>query len=189
MRFVLLYWITTVFFIGSAYAGAGKHRHHDVHVHGSGELNIVQEGRMLMIDLNLPAMNVVGFEHKPKSQKQKQALQSAKKSLNNGGELFVPTAAAACQLQSVDVDSALLEIEHHEEHHPHHQHEDEGESEHAEFSVIYEFSCKKVAQLRDVKVNLFNRFPSTEYLKAQVITESKQTGMKLSQKNSVITLK
>ncbi len=47
------------------------------HVHGLGTLQLVMEGNRLTIELCLPAMDVVGFEHAPREAKHKEAVKKA----------------------------------------------------------------------------------------------------------------
>ncbi len=47
------------------------------HVHGVGTLQRVLEENSLSVELRLPAINVVGFEHAPNDAQQKAAVQNA----------------------------------------------------------------------------------------------------------------
>ncbi len=47
------------------------------HVHGVGTLQLVLEENSLSVELRLPAINVVGFEHAPNDAQQKAAVQNA----------------------------------------------------------------------------------------------------------------
>ena len=112
------------------------------HEHGAANLDVLLDGAMLYIDLDTPAANVLGFEHAPSTDEQRDAVQSARASLESG-ELFVPDAAAGCSLESADVQIGLAEdAEHDGDHHDedHHgeddhdddHHDDEHEDEHGD---------------------------------------------------------
>ena len=47
------------------------------HVHGVGTLQLVLEENSLSVELRLPAINVVGFEHAPNDAQRKAAVQNA----------------------------------------------------------------------------------------------------------------
>ncbi|MGL5463191.1 MAG: ZrgA family zinc uptake protein, partial [Aeromonas veronii] len=62
-----------------AAAAFGAHANHDeheshshgAHEHGHGHLNLVVDGDQLMIELQAPAADLVGFEHAAKSDEEK----------------------------------------------------------------------------------------------------------------------
>ncbi len=149
---------------------AGEHEgsHHKAHEHGVGLLNIAVEGRELHIVLESPAMNLVGFEHQPRDDKQRAAVQQAVARLKAGDTLFIPSAEADCSLAEAEVESGLLEGHGHQE------------AAHADFVASYRFDCTKPVALRNITVKLFTTFPATEELAVQLLTEHTQSGMTLS---------
>lgn len=171
-------------------AGDHNHRDHDAHVHGVGQLNIAVEKNHLHIELSSPAMNIVGFEHQPRDEKQQQAVKNAVATLKAGEQLFVAPAAAACTLQEAEVETGLMKEHNEHEHHDHdhgHQHDHEEEETHADFVAHYAFECAKPGQLSEISVKLFEAFPATEELDVQLLNGSKQSAMELNAKQSRIT--
>ena len=107
-------------------------RQHDAHVHGEVELNIAQDGQELLIEITAPGADVVGFEHAPENDQQKQTLAQAVKTLNSANLVFSLTQAADCQLSHYSV-SHTLEDKHGEHNHDeHHDHKGHGEHDHDE---------------------------------------------------------
>lgn len=108
------------------------HDHHaglSAHVHGEAELLVAVEANQLQLQLSSPAANLVGFEHKPRNEQQKQALASLQKTLADSSNLFVLPVAANCQLSEYQIGSSLLEE--HGDHEDHaHQHKDEHDDHH-----------------------------------------------------------
>jgi hypothetical protein len=158
------------------------HREHGAHEHGVAQLNVALEGNTLEIELESPAVNIVGFEHAPRDQAERQAVRSAMETLRNGPGVFALPASAACKLADVEVESALLEearehghaAEHHATAHTH-----DGEA-HADFRVHYRFHCATPDGLRYIDVQLFKLFPATEELDAQVVTPRGQRAVELN---------
>jgi len=112
-------------------------RQHDSHAHGVAQLNIVQEGAELAIELISPAANIVGFEHAPSTDEQKAAVAKAEESLTDADTLFTLPEQANCRTEHVHVESELLEENHDEhadeEHHDdEHAHEEHHDDEHAD---------------------------------------------------------
>jgi len=95
---------------------ADAKRQHEAHVHGAGTLNLVQEGKQLHVELDIPGMDLVGFEHQARTADQKKAVQDAVATLKKGDAVFRINAAAKCSIDSAEVHVALLDDEHDGDH-------------------------------------------------------------------------
>lgn len=170
----------------SALADEHDHRQHEAHEHGVGLLNIALEHDALHIELESPAMNIVGFEHKPASQKQQTAVEEAITTLRKGDRLFALNAEAGCKLLEADVDTALLDehAEHADKHREHASGKEHDEEAHADFDASYVFKCRHAATLNTIDVKLFQLFPGTEELEVQLLTDKGQTALHLTPSNS-----
>ena len=82
------------------------HREHDPHEHGRGMLDIVLEGEELVAELRIPAVNVVGFEHAPGDDAEREAVREAVARFANAAAVLVPTADAECELEDVEAEIA-----------------------------------------------------------------------------------
>ena len=181
---------------------AEEHRQFGAHEHGVGILNIAQEGAGIQIELDSPAVNIVGFEHAPNSEEEHETLDSALAKLRDGTALFILPGEAGCRLMSADAKTPLADHEggeahsvdthddqHHEAHHEegeHHNSHDhggeEGEHEeghehevaHADIDATWHFTCEQPDRLDRVGVRLFDVFPRTQRLQVQYITEKQQ---------------
>lgn len=135
------------------------HREHDPHEHGHGALDIVLEGEELVAELRIPAVNVVGFEHAPRDDTEREAVREAIARFSNAAAVLAPTADAECEIEDVEAEIAGTDHdghwrvgtrgdaeeghegedhakhEHdedeHEEGHAKHEHDEEHEEEHA----------------------------------------------------------
>jgi len=66
-----------------------KHnRQYKTHVHGAGILNWVMEGQRLQVSLKSPVINMLGFEHEPHDDSEKQQLALMIENLNNIAKVF-----------------------------------------------------------------------------------------------------
>jgi hypothetical protein len=186
-KIILCLWLS----IASTSIYAEEHRQHGAHEHGSGQLNVAVEDQQLMVELSMPAMNVVGFEHAPDNASEQQQVEKAATLLKDGTLLFAPSPAGACKLVDVVVESALLQQGHEHKadnagHEQEHQHEG---GEHADFDVSYEFNCAHPEQLSELTLSLFRSFPATQHLRTQVISKARQSGGEVNAQNHVINLK
>lgn len=184
--------LASLLFISTAAFSAEEHhehREHGAHVHGVALLNIAIDGQQLAIELESPAINIVGFEHKASSEKDKQAVITVTKQLKDGSALFVTPKQAQCQLSDSDVESVL--IEHHEDHEDHDKHEGhEGHSDgHSEFHANYAFQCKNVAALKNVNLQLLHTYSGIHKLRVQMITAHGQTATEMTADNTLLSFK
>lgn len=165
-----------------------EHRHHEAHVHGVASLNAVIEDNALYLELQSPAMNLVGFEHMPSNHEQEEAVEKTVKTLEQGDRIFTIPSAAGCKLVEAEVESPLHKEEHGDHHGDKHEHEDDAEHHehedgHSEFHATYHFQCTAPAALTYIDVQLFKLFPATEEIDAQFISDKGQGAAELNANN------
>ncbi|WP_462054140.1 zinc uptake protein ZrgA [Vibrio cholerae] len=175
-----------------------QHRQHEAHVHGQVELNIAQDGHDLLLEITAPGADVVGFEHAPQDDAQKQALEKALETLHHPEKLFVLTDKAQCEKREVLIKHTLGgeeyqhshaygEGEEHEHQHGEGEH-DHDEHQHGSFTAQYQFHCEAVDQLKQIDTQWFQYFPSTEKIQANLLTEKQQSALQLNAKQTLIKL-
>lgn len=76
-------------------------RQHDAHVHGAAEGNLVLEDTRLRLELEIPGVNLVGFEHSPRNDDQRKLLADTL-SLLERGDWLLTDPRGQCALKSVD---------------------------------------------------------------------------------------
>jgi len=191
----------------SIYALAHNHDDHDEHAsldaheHGVASMNLAIDGNQVMIELDSPAVNLLGFEHAASQPDDIAKVAAVKTQLQQADQMFELPSAADCSLTSVDLDSPLFaanehEHEHeeqaHESDHDHddaeHEHEEheEHEHQHADIEASYSFTCRQPEQLTSLQLPLFKTYPGLQRLNVQAITASGQMGAELTAENPVI---
>ena len=99
--------LASVLMAGVALAASEDgHREHDPHEHGHGALDIALEGEELVAELRIPAVNVVGFEHAPRDDAEREAVHEAVVRFANAAAVLVPAADAECELEDAEVEIA-----------------------------------------------------------------------------------
>ena len=184
------------------------HRQHGTHDHGHATLNIVQEGKNIELMLESPAANIVGFEHAPSNQDEKQILSNALETLKKGEQLFSFSPAAECAQTGFEIESELTEqMAHNDEHEDGHEddhkddhdddhkdgheesdheaHEDDHEG-HSDFDIHYQFVCDNPDSLKAIELQFFKLFPLTQEIDAQVVTDKRQFAAELSAEQSSV---
>lgn len=150
-----------------------EHGSLDAHEHGSAQLNVVLEGKALELQLESPAMNLVGFEHAAKSDTDKAKVAAARSQLEQPQALF-GLSAGDCTLSKQELESPLFAEHKHEEHHDH-------DSEHSDIHAHYSLDCQKPEELKQLNLGeLFKRFPATEKIQVQLIGPNGQQGLELT---------
>jgi len=170
------------------------------HRHGVGELNIALDGDRLMIGLVSPAADLVGFEHAPETDAQRDRVSAMRAQLNAPADLFGIAARAGCRVHATEADYgglAAVDGDHddaHEDHgdhaHDDHAHDEKhhGEDDHAGASVAHtdvrvnwSFVCDDIRQVRGIALEgYFTAFPGTETLETSVISAEGIAGTTVS---------
>ena len=146
-----------------------NHAHQEgAHVHGLAELNVALEGEQLLIQLQSPAYNIVGFEHKAGTQEEQRQLDHAMAQLRATETLFSLPSAAQCTIKNVKVHSPLLEKK------------TTDRLEHADIEAEYNYSCKSPEALTHLNVQLLAIFPLMEKITVQTVTSKGQSRVELS---------
>lgn len=171
----------------------------DSHQHGAANINVVIDGGTVFVEFESPWNNLVGFEHKPSTDAQRQAVDNAMQTLAKPAKLFVFNDSALCHVSSAEVKSTLdtdaEHDDHKEEHDDHHEHDDEhaahddhGDETHAEVIAMYTYDCTKPNKIASVRVELFDIYPGFNSIATQAAGPSGQTGVELSTSNATLDL-
>jgi hypothetical protein len=153
----------------------------DAHEHGAAQLNIVLDGKVLEVQLDSPAMNLVGFEHAAKSDADKAKISAARSELEKPHALFGLTTGD-CALSKKSLQSPLFGTSAPEHKHAHdHDHEKAHDSEHSDIAAHYTLQCQQPDDLKQLDLTeLFKRFPGTEKIQVQLIGPNGQQGLELT---------
>ncbi|GIZ11684.1 DUF2796 domain-containing protein [Pseudomonas sp. NCCP-436] len=162
--------------IAQAHDHAHEHAEHGslgAHEHGVANLNIALDGKQLEVQLESPAMNLIGFEHAARSEADKAQLENARRELEKPLTLFA-LSSNNCRNTRIELHSPLFYEGVHEHHHSH-GHDDE----HSEIHAHYQFECTN--ELKQLSLaELFKRFPATEKVQVQLIGPAGQQGLILT---------
>ena len=140
----------------------------EAHTHGEGALNIAIDSEGALIEVAIPADDLVGFEYEPSSQQEKQAVNDALEALE-AEDLFTFNAEAGCVRSSVHADFEV-------------------EGDHAEFHAELEFDCADSGAISSLSTTYFTLFPDTHELDVQVSTNAGSAGFEWEAEESSVTL-
>lgn len=158
----------------------------EAHVHGSAQMDVVQEGATVFVSLISPLADIIGFEHAPETEAQKQTMRSVYSLLQT--QAMVTMSGQGCALTDSDIDLPGADETHDDHDHDqegHDEHDDDNDHEghddhetHSELSLTLTFQCD--APPTGLTVNLFTHFPSVETITLNWISDKGQGAKKLS---------
>jgi hypothetical protein len=175
------------------------HRQLGAHVHGQGKLDIAVEGGKLAMELEVPAADIVGFEHAARTKQQRATVASARAALSKPLALFRMPPAAGCRVVSAKVRH---EVEGNDQLHGHGKDHDHGANTtasppkkgdidhagHAEFRTEYSLVCKDPAAIATIAFDYFKTFGGAQALEVNLISAKGQTRYQVTRDKPSITL-
>jgi hypothetical protein len=176
-------------------------RQHGIHEHGVASLTLAIEGTVMQVELESPAMNLVGFEHAPMSDAERKALDDALAVLADWGRLFRVPEEAGCDLEQAEVetppghldedgagrtDREPAKVPGHGHEHGHEQADDHAGAAHADIRAAYRLDCRDPGALTRLDLGLFDAFPGTERVRVQFVTPGGQGAVELTPADSVL---
>ena len=157
------------------------------HEHGVGRLNAVLDGQTLELELESPAMNLVGFEHTATTDADKAKVAAVRAQLEKPLALFSLAKAAGCEVASQKLESPLFgdkpeaDDDHDEDAKDEHHHD------HSEIHAHYSFTCATPGALKTLDLaNVFKTFPATQKIQVQLISANGQQGTEVTAKAAAL---
>jgi Protein of unknown function (DUF2796) len=170
---------------GFSFAGAlaqDETRQLGPHVHGEGRLNLAISGTTILMELEVPAADIVGFEQQPATAGEKAAVDEAKAALLKPLELFVMPAAAGCSVEDASVTHVM------EQEPDGAEHRAADETTHSAFQAYYSLACPHSDKIDVIEFRYFEMFANSDYVRVQAITDRGQSAFKLSRGDPVLRL-
>ena len=183
-------------------------RQKDSHEHGAANLKIALEGEKIQVEFEVPSESLIGFEHFPKSESNRENFSNAIKILSDPSRLFAMSREGECLLVGMNISQSLFsneeehghddsEDEHgkdeSEEEHGHddsedeHGHDQSEKSEiHSEFKSNYSWNCQHLDEIDSIGTQLTTVFPKIEEIRVNWISNNGQGSLELESKEDRI---
>ena len=143
------------------------------HQHGHAELQLAVDGNQIDLIFTSPAYNLLGFEHRARTDEQKALVTQTTAWL--GETPLVDTPEASCTVMNAVV--------HHQaggDDHGHgHSHDHKDESSHSDFEVSQTLSCSRLDASEALSTPLTERFPEIEHLSVEWVWSGDQGSARL----------
>ena len=185
-----------------------EYREHAPHEHGHGAIDIVMEAEEVVIEIRIPAVNVVGFEHAPRDDEEHEAIRRALVPFEDASSALVLPGEAGCEVENVRASIAGMTHESerhqdeagngHEQHghdthghkeHDYEEHEEQADEEdHSELHATYHLHCHAPGQLRQVDMRVLKHLHDIEEIDVRLVTPDAQRALTLHAGKTVIEL-
>lgn len=142
---------TALWMPGWACSWAGPHEHGVVY------LDVAVDGAMLTVHMRAPLESLLGFERAPRTAAERQAASDLLTHLQQPGAVLQPATAAACDLQSVQVQADVLQGQ-----------PRAAREAHAELTAQLQWRCARPEGLDTASLTLFDRYRRTRKVEVQV---------------------
>lgn len=157
----------------------GVTRSAESHTHGGAEMGFVIDGKSVIVEFETPLYNLVGFEHAPDTQVQKQRVKNAQETLIKGEGLFSFNRRSECRFISPNREISLF---------PKALPDDEPDT-HKDVILRYEFMCENPEKLENVSINLFEFFDELTEIDVTYLGPTTQRQFSLNRENTIMELK
>ena len=147
------------------------------HEHGAVKLDVAVEGNRVSLLLDSPLANLVGFERAPRTDAERQRVDSAIAALQAAATLFRVDAAAGCTPGQVSLNASALEGQ-----------QAGAEAGHADIDASYAFKCSRGAPAF-IEVRLFEAFPAVQRVDVQFVTITAQAKRTLTRPATRLSLR
>jgi len=165
------------------------------HVHGQVTLNLALENDVLSVEMEAPAINVVGFERAPRDAAEQKVVRDAAAWLSAGRALLGVPAAAGCRRVEASVeapnwsDAKGKDAGKHDHDHDHdHEHGDE-EHAHADYLATASYKCSNPAALAWVEVWALRQLRDVTEVTVNVVTNDVQKSVRTARADERIALR
>nr|BBJ05599.1 hypothetical protein YBY_34480 [Marinobacter nauticus] len=151
------------------------------HQHGHAELQMAIENERVDLLLLSPAYNLIGFEHKPRTDEQRQRVNDTEQWASETA--MINTVAGNCTLVSsaMHVGWGKAKGDDHKHDHGHsHSHDHDHGSGHADIEITQTINCPGLSESAEFETGLMARFPELEHLNVQWVGPQGQGATRLS---------
>ncbi|MDQ0069241.1 hypothetical protein J2W34_001015 [Variovorax boronicumulans] len=156
--------ISAALFAAAPFVSAQAQQQH-AHVHGQMKLDVAIDGPTVVIDMESPLDNIVGFERAPKTDAEKATVEAAVAQLRAADKLFTIDPAANCKLGPVDLRSGALGLGNPDPNEP---------PGHADLDASFSFNCTNAGAAKFIDLNLFSAFKGLRQIDSQIASSQGQ---------------
>ncbi|VTU34511.1 DUF2796 domain-containing protein [Variovorax sp. PBL-E5] len=129
------------------------------HVHGQLRLDVAIDGPTVVIEMDSPLDNFIGFEHAPKTDAEKKTADDAVAQLRAADQLFRIDPSANCKLGPVTLRSAALGLG---------KADADAAEGHADLDGTFAFNCTNAQATKFIDIALLDAFKGIRQIDVQI---------------------
>ena len=157
-----------------------EYTEHKAHEHGAANMQLMILKDEVLMQVESPLFNMLGFEHQANNKQQKKLFTQQLKLIEQTN-LIELDGKAQCVLDSQKVQHPF------ENAYAHHNHD---ENKHRDISFEYHFHCKEASNLKQINTEkLFKTWPHLHKLRVEWIYQNQQSAAELSREIPVLNFK
>ena len=153
----------------SEYASA-----HGPHAHGKGELEITIQGAAIRGAFRTPMESLLGFEHLPKNDAQRKALDDLRQQLKSPATIVLPNREAECSARMAEATSSLFT--------------GMAKGEHSDLEFRFSFECGVPDRLNSLELVALNQFRRLSEVRTVLVTAKGQRSFAVKKKDPKISV-
>ncbi|HWM70386.1 MAG TPA: DUF2796 domain-containing protein [Steroidobacteraceae bacterium] len=161
-----------IFCASALCVNAEEFEQHHAHEHGKVTLNVAIDESTLVVELDAPAINVVGFEHAPRTKTERAATQQATQYIQTGRGLLGFPPAADCHFLRTELTEPHWETPEAEASEATVAHN--GSEEHADYEARFTYHCGHPAALAWLEPWLLAKLLNLTEARVNLITPTGQ---------------
>ena len=158
------------------------------HQHGVVQLGVAIDGQTLNLSLDAPLDSLLGFERRPRTAGEREAVAAVLKRLDPGSALWRPNAEAQCRLTKTTLEAPLLQTAGGPGAKEAKEAQEAKEAEHADLDGSWEFHCGQMDKLSGIELGLFDAFKRIQRIEVQVAGPKGQVKRELKRPNKLLGL-
>lgn len=166
---------------------ADEFQQHGVHEHGTVEINIAAESGKLSLEIRAPAINVVGFEHPPRTAQERATAADAVALLKSASGFITAPPDARCRLTSSRASPPAWD-EDDPDHGNHAAEDDHGAHVHTEYSARLSYVCEAAQKLQWLQLRVLGKLRNVHEARVNVITSTGQHSQRVRAPNERVSL-
>lgn len=168
---------------------ASKTFAHGTHEHGVAKIDIGVENTSATIHLEVPAINIYGFEHEAKSEKDKIIVQSAvNKIKTNFHQMVKLDSSLGCTFSATKIDPFVKDDDDEGGEESNNKNDKKIEGQHGDFHADFTAKCTKKISGTKVTFGFKKYFPLINKLNVQGLSDKSQALAKISDDKGFLQL-
>ncbi|WP_255353517.1 DUF2796 domain-containing protein [Ruegeria sp. ANG-R] len=155
----------------------------EAHTHGAGRMTISFEETGFALTLEVPGVDIVGFEHTAENEDERADVAVAISDLSRPLAIFEVPSEAGCMTATANV-ALVGDVFVHDQ-----AQSSDDAAHHTEFQADYLLQCQEIALVTSIRFAYFDRFSRAERLVVELMSPDGVQNLTVERENPVLNLR